>query len=357
MAFQPGEFEYNNREQWLDANQHRADERNQWAQQGEQRLLERQQWQAQNALQKQTNQLLGRQNALSASQVALQSQIRAAQQAGNQIALAQLQVQQQQLQAQILSLEGQKQQLEQEAQHQARRDMQAFAQWRQTPDGREFVKWALDAEITIDRIKAREQRWRQTWMTWALEHMTQDELDTAEKALAAETEIEAAQDELQWSMPNWSKRTWWIASAVALAVSLASFGIVPALALLASPAIVQGYRRKKRVTALQAPITEAAAQRQSRIERLGLDPIDHGENPPYSWTVMDVELALQVYPRAIDEGMRNHIHPSALPKTGYPILVDPESVPIPPLRALLHEFQREQGPRRGGNTPQLIIGK
>ena len=162
-----------------------------------------------------------------ASQVALQTQIHAAQEEGNQIALASLQMQKQQLDLQIMQLEGQKQQFEQAAEHQARVDMQSFAQWRQTPDGRAFMQWATAADGwsrqsgTVTSNGSRRG-------TNGSERVSDAEV-TAHRALTELPEqisAELSRSVLKFKLPTLKRYVWWIIGIAVVSAIVASVGTI-----------------------------------------------------------------------------------------------------------------------------------
>lgn len=367
------------REQWGEVNQHaargeqqwdrqsqqRKGERAQWAQQDEQRFLERQQWRIQNRLQEKSNRLLSQQNMLSASQVALQTQIHAAQEEGNQIALASLQMQKQQLDLQIMQLEGQKQQFEQAAEHQARVDMQSFAQWRQTPDGRAFMQWATAADGVVQAIEDRDKQWLSAWSGWIKSEVSDAEVAAHRALTELPEQIAQVSNGRPFRLPQWSSRTAFLAvvGGLVLLYILASIGRLigsaigdgdVGMALL--PLVVFGgaaglyflvikkriAQRDEHIQALKSQLRTAQEVQAGRVTRLGFDPLDH-ESPVERWTPVDTVQKATKLLTLIDDGIRVHSHPSDLPVPKMPVVTDPKTLRVAPLRALAEKWSGGSG--------------
>lgn len=66
----------------------------------------------------------------------------------------------QQLSVQVEQLKLQKQEAERRAQEEAKRDRQAFAIWRQTPDGQAFVQWYAQMNALDEYVRTNDESWR-----------------------------------------------------------------------------------------------------------------------------------------------------------------------------------------------------
>ncbi|WP_290716211.1 hypothetical protein [Gordonia sp. UBA7599] len=308
--------------------------------------MERQQWRIQNRLQEKSNRLLSQQNMLSASQVALQTQIHAAQEEGNQIALASLQMQKQQLDLQIMQLEGQKQQFEQAAEHQARVDMQSFAQWRQTPDGRAFMQWATAADGVVQTIEDRNQQWLAAWNEWIKSEVSDAEV-TAHRALTELPEqisAELSRSVLKFKLPTLKRYVWWIIGIAVVSAIVASVGTILIPVVLGALAyyVWATKRRNARLSELREDLIDAQETQRVRVTRLGFDPLDH-DAPVEKWTPVDTAQKATKLLTLIDDGIRVHSHPSDLPVPRMPVVTDPTTLRVAPLRALAEKWSSGAG--------------
>ena len=186
--------------------------------------------------------------------------------------------QQQQLDLQIMQLEGQKQQFEQAAEHQARVDMQSFAQWRQTPDGRAFMQWATAADGVVQTIEDRNQQWLAAWNEWIKSEVSDAEV-TAHRALTELPEqisAELSRSVLKFKLPTLKRYVWWIIGIAVVSAIVASVGTILIPVVLGALAyyVWATKRRNARLSELREDLIDAQETQRVRVTRLGFDPLD-----------------------------------------------------------------------------------
>lgn len=89
-----------------------------------------------------------------AAMLRIQDDIAAAEATNNRIQLERLRTEQQHLRIQ-------QEEQERSRAEEAKRDRQAFAMWRQTPDGQAFVEWYGPAKSLVDEIYGNDKAWRE----------------------------------------------------------------------------------------------------------------------------------------------------------------------------------------------------
>ncbi|WOC12637.1 hypothetical protein [Gordonia sp. MP11Mi] len=231
----------------------------------------------------------------------------------------------QQLGVQVEQLKLQKQEAERRAEEEAKRDRQAFAIWRQTPDGQSFTAWYGRAVAVAEEIEANDKHWR-----------------GAVEAIKSEWKS-TRREQVEFAVFNPDERNAAIAkrlfTGAGVCVSLwiifllaGVIGLVNLIFILGALGFAgAGVWRFFSSDKPQRTATLVSLRAQGTDE-LGFDPMSE-EVPP--WSTTDCVAYARQIRLYCQDAYRTHPSASSLPEISQYRFVDPASIKSPALKQLL----------------------